>query len=416
MHNSLYRNSIFLMMSTGVTALLGFIFWTVSARLYSPVEIGLATTIISSVTLLSTISQLGLNNAIIRYLPGSKYPNRYINSPTLLVLLLSAILGTLFLVFINDFSSRIAFIRSTSNGELIFLAFVVLSAVNGLTDGVFIGSRVTQFVLYETVAASLTRLLGTFVFHGLHAYGIIYSSAFGVIMSLIVTYVVFFKRFHYRFEPKIRLNVLLTMGKYSMGSYVGNLLITATPLILPLIITNRLGAANAAFFYIAMTIASFLYYVPQATTLSLFAEGVNNDQQLTRLVKHSFLLIGRLLLPGVLLILLLGSYVLAIFGHAYNVAAVDILRLLAIAAIPLSINYVLSTYFRIRDRVWVIAQAYIVGVAFILLTTAYISKTLDQIGIVWLLGQLLILTILLLHFVTMHRERLLTHFSNGRAA
>ena len=69
MSDSLYRNSIYLMISTLIMSVLGFVFWMVASRLYSADSIGLATAIISVMGLIVGLSVLGLNAGIIRYLP-----------------------------------------------------------------------------------------------------------------------------------------------------------------------------------------------------------------------------------------------------------------------------------------------------------------------------------------------------------
>ncbi len=40
-NDSLYRNSIYLMLSTGVMAVFGFFFWVINARLYSAEQVGI---------------------------------------------------------------------------------------------------------------------------------------------------------------------------------------------------------------------------------------------------------------------------------------------------------------------------------------------------------------------------------------
>jgi O-antigen/teichoic acid export membrane protein len=70
-NDSLYRNSIYLMLSTGVMAVFGFFFWIINARLYSAEQVGIGTTLISIITLISSFSLLGLKNSLIKYLPTS---------------------------------------------------------------------------------------------------------------------------------------------------------------------------------------------------------------------------------------------------------------------------------------------------------------------------------------------------------
>jgi len=65
---SFYRNAVYLMLSSGVTAALGFVFWILAARFYSASDVGLASAIISAAGLLALLSTLGLNYGLIRFL------------------------------------------------------------------------------------------------------------------------------------------------------------------------------------------------------------------------------------------------------------------------------------------------------------------------------------------------------------
>jgi len=91
----LYRNSFFLMADTVVTSGLGFFFWMVVARFYSEAEVGLAVALLSSVLLIGLFSRLGLDYALIRFLPKAERPADLINSSFtasgLAVIILSAI-------------------------------------------------------------------------------------------------------------------------------------------------------------------------------------------------------------------------------------------------------------------------------------------------------------------------------------
>ena len=69
LRNPLYRNSIFLMLSSTVGAGTGFIFWIIAARLYSTEDVGLSSAIVSVMRLLMLLSFVGLNIGFIRYLP-----------------------------------------------------------------------------------------------------------------------------------------------------------------------------------------------------------------------------------------------------------------------------------------------------------------------------------------------------------
>ena len=103
-NDSLYRNSIYLMLSTAVMAFLGFFFWIINARLYSTEQVGIATTLISVVTLISSFSLFGFGAGLIRYLPTSKQKNEKINTGFTLVAIASIFISIIYLLGLNIFT------------------------------------------------------------------------------------------------------------------------------------------------------------------------------------------------------------------------------------------------------------------------------------------------------------------------
>src|SRR6266487_4951401 len=59
--DAVYRNSLFFMASALILSGFGFVFWIIIARLYNTENVGIATTLISIITLLSSFTILGLN-------------------------------------------------------------------------------------------------------------------------------------------------------------------------------------------------------------------------------------------------------------------------------------------------------------------------------------------------------------------
>jgi len=107
--DSLYRNAIYLMLSIGVMAVLGFFFWIINARLYSAEQVGIGTTLISIMTLISSFSILGLGNGLIRYLPTSERKNKKINTSFTIVALMSILISVIYLIFLKTFSPKLLF-------------------------------------------------------------------------------------------------------------------------------------------------------------------------------------------------------------------------------------------------------------------------------------------------------------------
>ena len=61
----LYRNSIYISLASLTTAVAGFLFWAIAARLYPAQDVGVASAIVSALNLTFNLSMLGMNFAII---------------------------------------------------------------------------------------------------------------------------------------------------------------------------------------------------------------------------------------------------------------------------------------------------------------------------------------------------------------
>ena len=110
--NHLYKNSFFLITSSCIASVIGFLFWILIARLYSTDQIGLATSLSSIVNLIATFSLLGLNTGLIRFLPLSKYKNEQINSVLLIISAVSGIFALITLLNINLISNHLIFVKN----------------------------------------------------------------------------------------------------------------------------------------------------------------------------------------------------------------------------------------------------------------------------------------------------------------
>ena len=89
----LYSNVFYLVMTSGITSLLGFVFWIVVARFYPAEDVGLASAIIAAVTLLAGFTHLGLDAALVRFLSqAGKDANSLINT-VFTVAILTSIVG-----------------------------------------------------------------------------------------------------------------------------------------------------------------------------------------------------------------------------------------------------------------------------------------------------------------------------------
>lgn len=397
MRDSLYRNSIFILSSIFVAAGAGFIFWVISARLYSPQEIGEATAVISAISLIASFSMLGLNNAFIRFAPSIKNKSSFINASILISLICAIVISIFFAAVSSIFSSKISFIAHDTLLLLTFIISVCLVAINAYTDSVFIAKRVASFLLIENIAMAVMKLVTPFAFTDYKFLGIVLAFNIGVIAALGVTYFGL-KNQGYMLRTKPKADEITKYGKYAFGSYVSGIASSAPPMIIPIVALNQLGATKAAFFYIAFIIANFLFVVPASINRSLFAEGSHDILNLhTHLIKTAKLN-ARFLLFGLIFVVLFTKPVLQVFGSEYNVAHSATL-ILALSSIFIAVISTVGTLLNIVQKIRALITMNITIFA-VVISCSYISARhgLANFAAGWTLGYALSALIALYYY------------------
>lgn len=387
-HDSLYKNSIYLIISNLVMAGLGFLFWTINTKLFTPEQVGLATTLISTMALISSFSLLGLDVGLVRYLPLSKQKNDKINSSLIIIVLTSIAVATIFLLSLESFSPKLAFLKDSPLIALSFIFFVVFSGLNVVVQNVFIAFRSARYVLIKSSLFSTLKLMIPFFLVGFGGYGLFSSWGIALAIASITSLIILKVKLKYKFHLNFNKRAILKMSSYSLGNYVAGFLDELPVLILPLIITNLLRPETTAYYYMAMTIAALLYIIPEASTQSLFAEGSHTTQNLQTQLKKTLKIISLFLIPAILITIFLGKYVLLFFGKAYSAEGLSLLQILAISGIFVAVNFMLSTILRIKHKIRELILINLTGAIIILsLSYLFITNSLVGIGMAWLIGQ-----------------------------
>jgi len=116
-------------------------------------------------------------------------------------------------------------------------------------------------------------------------------------------------------------------------------------------VVNLLGAEQNAYFYIAWAIAGLLFAIPRAVSQSLFAEGSHFEDKLRESVIKSLKFTFLLLVPAVIVLILLGKWLLLLFGQSYSLNALKLLWILSLSSLPLAINHLYSSILRVKSRI-----------------------------------------------------------------
>jgi O-antigen/teichoic acid export membrane protein len=388
-----YSNALYLMMTSVITSLLGFAFWIVVARFYTVQDVGLASATIAAMGLVAAYAHLGLGMGLIRFLPHSgENANSMINTAFTINILASIVGAFIFIAGLGFWSPALLFLRQNPIYLAAFVIFTIASSISNLTGNTFIAERRAGFIVGQNLIFSLLKLpLPILLAVFFHSFGIFASWGISLCIALLLCFFLFLPRVQPGYRPFFAVNrkVVNNIMHFSFANYLANLLWGVPTLVLPIMVINLSGAELAAYFYIAWAIASAPAIVSGALSTSLFAEGSHDEDgvglNIWRSLKISFLT----LMPAVILILAIADKLLILFGSSYSENATTLLRILAISALPLTINIIYLDVKRVEKKLKVLvglsgfAAVVTLGLTYLLLPRMGINGA----GIAWLATQ-----------------------------
>ena len=353
LNDPLFKNSYFLMATTVIGSILGFIFWMLVARFYTPHDVGLATALISAANLLVAFSLLGFNFGILRFLPNEKDKKGMINSCLTITFLFSIILSAIFILGINIWSPALSFVRE----NMIFLLFIVVlvftTALIRLQQTIFIALRSAELSFIQNITFSVLKLILIVCLVAFGIFGIISSWAIAACIALLFGAFFLTPRRVKSYLPilTIKKKIIKDMFHISSGNYIAENFAAIPNSVLPLMIINVLTPEMNAYFFMALAISNILITVPVAVNSSLFVEGSYAPEQfrnnVIKVIKITFLLI----IPAIVGIFIFGDKLLLMFGKVYAKNGFYVLCILALSVIPFTINKLYMTIKNVHLKV-----------------------------------------------------------------
>jgi len=394
------------MLATAVMAGLGFFFWLFAARLFSSEDVGLAAALISVMSMISTLSLIGFDTATVRFLAHEERKNESMNTGILVIGIASFVLATLFVALINIISPKLSFITADLTTAAAFVIFTVMAAVNMFTDAIFLAHRQTKYTFFIDTVFSLVKVVLPFAFIPWGAFGIFTAAAVSQAVGFLLSIVVLMRTFAYRPSFTIDRTVVARVWRYSAGNYIADILNFLPLAVLPIIITNNLGADQAAYYYIVMMIVGLLYVIPASTMRSLFAEGSHDERAITSHVRGSLKTTLLLLAPAMMVLLIGGELILRIFGSEYSASGLSFLYIMTILAVAVAAFQLFGSLFRLTHNIKaLVVRNTVFSVSTIALVYALMPHGLIGVGVAYAGGNVvgaLVSYVLFQH----HAERL----------
>ena len=336
----LVRNSLYLILSSGLQAVLGFVFWIVTARLFSPSDVGRASALISAAILMAYLALLGLNSTFVRYLPTAPDRDALLTAGLLLVGVCGAGLGLVYVTFVPVLVPSLAFVSASAPLAAGFVLLASVGAVNLLTDSVFIAARKSGCnAVVDGGVGGISKLVFAVVLTGTGSYGLFSASASGYVAAALASVILMTTTLHYRPTFREPIRAIRPLLRFSAASYLANSLSLLPTFALPLIVLDRLGPSAAAYYFVAFQVSSLLYSAAYAVKQAFLAEGGHAAGELSApLLRRGIRVLMTLCLPACALLMLAAPGLMLAFGMAYRQHGTLPLIVLAAAAPPLAMS------------------------------------------------------------------------------
>ena len=293
--------------------------------MYSIEDVGLTTALIASQSLITLFSLFGFDFSLIRFLPISDNRKVY-NTCLVITSFFAIIICAAYISCIGIFSPDLIFLQNPKFAA-VFLIFSLLNTLTLINGNAFLALRKGGEFLVQNILLAL-RIPILILLTPLKSYGIFASMGLAYFFSAIFGLYTLNKLIGVHIQADK--HFVQKSFKFSFWNYLSNILANVPPLIMPVMILNLLGDAEAAKYYIAAAIANFVLIIPDAIGISLFVEG-SHGENLKKILIKSVSAIALCLVPLVIMIYFMGYTLLGFFGKEY-IEAYGLLKLLVLSS------------------------------------------------------------------------------------
>jgi O-antigen/teichoic acid export membrane protein len=340
----LLRSAAALVSTSIVTSGLGFVYWAIAARMFRASDVGESATAIAAMSLIAPFTVLGLGTVLVSRLPAMRSGRAELVATATVV---SGLVGTIVAVVCafalpseflglpgigRDVGITVLFtVAVATQGMGYLLDYALLSAIGGamqLWRNTI--QAIVKLILLVVLALTLARF-GSLV--------IVASWAVANVVSIAAVTVSLMRRFPQPLRHVMpRLSALRGIHFAAAKHHMLNIALFTPFFAMPILANVILGSEQAAYLYATWQVAGFLFYVPIALATALFASGARDSS--TFLLEFRFTLRYALLIctAANLAVLLLGGWVLKIFGADYAANGRTALSLMCLGGFGLIIK------------------------------------------------------------------------------
>jgi O-antigen/teichoic acid export membrane protein len=388
-------SALALMTNTGITSMLGVVFWAAAARLYNPATLGEDAGLIAAMMLISSVSDLSLSQGIPRFLPQlERRRARAVLSAYVATGAVAVVLAFGFVALVPNLSPGFAFLKGEPQLAMVLVGSAALWTVFALQDAVLVAVRRAVLVPIENAFFGALKIVLMVVF-GLfgHEHGVILGWVLAMTVVVPPINWLLFTRLlrppgqaSTNAAPLLPLSDRSRVTRYLAGDYAGSLVSQGSTILLPVLVLAVLGGAASAYFYVAFTIAGALNMLALAVSTSLVVEAAHDELRLASLTAQALLRWATLLVPAMVLLAVAAPLVLRPFGAAYAENAAALLRLLILGSVPQTLVIVYLGTERARGHAGHILAVQCLSLGIMVVALNFLmNRGLEGVGMAWVI-------------------------------
>jgi O-antigen/teichoic acid export membrane protein len=385
LRDPLLRNGYALFGNVGVTSVLGFLYWILAARAYSPEYLGLGSAALAMAQLLAGIAgQPSVASLLSRFVPrAGSGSTRLVVTAYCLSGAAGAAVTLLYLAATRSELHAPAVLGGGATAAVVLGVSVTVWCVFSLQDAVLTGIRQAAWIPLENGLYGVAKIVLLLVLAPVsQRYGIFASWIVPAAVAVLPINLLIFGRL----LPRHRTGTVAdpefhdraTLARYIGGDYLGSIFALAITNLLPILIVARLGAEANGYVYVPFMIIDTVDLVTIYLGIALTVEGAADQSRLRQLVASVIRRTSLVVVPVVLILVLFAPLVLSLYGPLYVAHSSALMRILAPAVLARVITNLYISIARVHRRVSRIAMA---KGALLVLVLGQSWWLMDQIGL-----------------------------------
>ena len=335
------------MSSSAATGVLGFAFWTAAARGYDAAEVGRASAIISSATLIAILANFSLGNLYERFLPlAGRDTHRLVRHGTTFALGAAVLFGVVFVLV----GPRDELFPHPVEMALFPVAVAVLS-VYALQDQVLVGLGRARMIATKNIGQSTTKLVAVIALIPVATgAAIVWSWVLPAAVITAVIAVVVIRRESRRRAGTPALPPRRELFHFFASSYAINSVDVTVPLLVPLIVVAQLGTEMNAYFSMCWLVVNTLGVLIGATAAPFIATASTPGADLRSCTRRFVVMCGGAAAASCLGLLVAAPLILGILGPQYAEEGTRLIRLMALTLPALAVMTIYTALARLQRR------------------------------------------------------------------